>query len=197
MRIFVAIDIDPDVRKGLGELQDKLAGSVDIKKGDVKWVKADGIHLTLKFLGEVDDAGVARVCDIVAQQARRHRPFELVASGVGYFGRGSARVLWVGIEQSDALNRLQKDIEQALADAGWPEESRPFSAHLTLCRVRNTAAGKKLAAATEQFAEVSCGRWKIKSVCVYQSQLTRAGANYTVLSETVLAGESGGKNAAQ
>jgi len=187
MRLFVAIDIDESIQEALGRLQRELQESVDIKKSDVKWVRPDLMHLTLKFLGEVKDVRIAEVCDIVAAAVSRHERFELDVAKVGCFGGSSARVLWVGMgEKNDCLASLQKDIEQGLAGAGWPAEQRKFAGHLTLCRIRNAKAGRKLARLTEDYEDLYLGSVPVDSVCLYQSQLTEAGPIYTVLSRTEL-----------
>lgn len=186
MRLFIAIDIDEAVQAGLGDLQQQLQGKIDFKKSDVKWVRPELVHLTLKFLGEVNDSKVAQVCDIVSAAAGKYKSFELEAAKVGYFGKEAAKVLWVGISRSDALSGLQKDIEQGLAQAGWPEDARGFSGHLTLCRIRNPRAGRTLAAKVKDYQDLQIGLWTADSVCVYQSELRPDGPVYTVLSRTEL-----------
>jgi 2'-5' RNA ligase len=182
MRVFIAIDIDEKIRAALGDLQRQLRSNVDIKKGDVKWVNPENIHLTLKFLGEIKDEKVVEVCDIVEKVAGGHKSFELDIQTVGHFGGRSARVLWIGAgEGSDNLLQLQKDLEQQLALAGWPKEKRGFSGHLTLCRVRNPKAGVKLAVVSEDYRDFNLGTFQADSVSVYQSQLTPTGPIYTLL----------------
>ena len=182
MRVFIAIDIDEKIRAALGDLQQKLQGKADIKKGDVKWVNPENIHLTLKFLGEIKDEKVVDVCNIVKEVAGRHKRFELDIQTVGHFGGKSARVLWVGAgEGKDNLLGLQKDLEQQLALAGWPEEKREISGHLTLCRVRNPRAGVKLAAVGEDYRDFKLGIISADSLSVYQSQLRPTGPVYTIL----------------
>ena len=182
MRVFIAIDIDDAVIRALGDLQTAIADKADIKKTDVKWVNPENIHLTLKFLGEVEDKRVASVCNIAKDVAGRHKGFELNLESVGCFGRKSAKVLWVGTtEGSDNLFRLQKSLESELASAGWPEETREFTGHLTLCRIRNSKAGIKLAQIAEQHKDFKLGVISADSLCVYQSQLTPRGPVYTVL----------------
>jgi 2'-5' RNA ligase len=182
MRVFIAIDISEQIRKGLGDLQNELQSKVDVKKGDVKWVKPENIHLTLKFLGEIKDEQVVDVCNAVKDVAGRHKGFELDMQTVGSFGGRSARVLWVGIGRGgDSLLPLQTDIEQQLASAGWPPEARKFTGHLTLCRIRNPRAGAKLATVTEEYSDFMLGTTLADSISVYQSQLTPTGPVYTVL----------------
>jgi 2'-5' RNA ligase len=182
MRVFIAIDIDGQIRKALGRLQNEMRSKVDIKKGDAKWVNPDVMHLTLKFLGEIKDAQAVDVCNITQEVANRHTNFELEVETVGYFGGRSARVLWVGTGQNcENLLQLQSDLEQELASAGWPGETRKFSGHLTLCRVRNSKAGVKLAQMSEGYKDFKIGPVSADSISVYQSQLTPKGPVYTVL----------------
>jgi 2'-5' RNA ligase len=182
MRVFIAIDIGEQIRKALADLQDKLQGKADIKKGDAKWVNPENIHLTLKFLGEIKDEQAVDVCNITRDVAGRHESFELDVESVGHFGDKSARVLWVGTGQNcDKLLQLQQDLEQQLDLAGWPSEARKFSGHLTLCRIRNARAGVKLAQLAQQYKDYKLGTAPADSVSVYQSQLTPQGPVYTVL----------------
>jgi 2'-5' RNA ligase len=184
MRVFIAIDIDEHIRKALGDLQLELQSKVDIKRSDVKWVRPGVMHLTLKFLGEIRDQELVKVCNVVEEAAGRHKSFELAVESVGCFGGRSARVLWVGCgEKSEDLLNLQKDVEQELTLAGWPAEKRAFTGHLTLCRIRNPKAGFKLAQLSEGYKDFKLGTMAANSVRVYQSELRPSGSIYTVLGE--------------
>ena len=184
MRVFIAIDIGKEIRAALSDLQQQLQSKVDIKKSDVKWVNPENIHLTLKFLGEIKDEKVAEVCNITQDVAGRHKNFELDVESVGSFGGRSARVVWVGVGQGcDNLLELQKDLDQQLALAGWPQETRKFTGHLTLCRVRNPKAGFKLAQVSDAYRDFKLGTMSADSVTVYQSQLRPTGPIYTVLGD--------------
>jgi 2'-5' RNA ligase len=184
MRCFIAIDIDDEIRAALGDLQKELQGKADIKRSDVKWVNPKNIHLTLKFLGEVADERIVEICSVVEEVAGRHKIFDVDIGSVGHFGGRSARVVWIGAgEGNDSLLQLQKDLEQQLAQAGWPEEARKFTGHLTLCRIRNPKAGFKLAQMTEAYGNLELGTVPADSITVYQSQLTPSGPIYTVLAD--------------
>ena len=162
MRVFIAIDIDKQIRAGLSRLQKELISKTNFGKSDVKWVEPDNVHLTLKFLGEIK--------------------VELAVESVGCFGGRSAKVLWVGLgEGGDNLLQLQKDLDEQLALAGWPPESREFTGHLTLCRAKNPKAGFKLAEIIKDYKDFKLGDMSVDSVCVYQSQLTPSGPIYTLL----------------
>jgi 2'-5' RNA ligase len=182
MRCFIAIDIAEGIRAELADLQQDIADNVAVRKGDVKWVRPEAMHLTLKFLGEIRDREVMDICRVTEAVAARHAAFDFAVKEVGHFGGRSARVLWVGAGlDCPALSRLQEDLEAQLAEAGWPKEGRKFSGHLTLCRVRNAAAGLKLAQITERYKDVDLGTVRCGAVSVYQSTLKPEGPIYTLL----------------
>ena len=182
MRVFIAIDIDEQTLKALKNLQSQLQDKADIKKPDVKWVRPELMHLTLKFLGEIKDNQIIEVCRIVETVASRNIRFDLDFESVGHFGGRNARLLWVGTGQgNEQLKQLQEDIEEQLAQAGWPKENREFTGHMTLCRIRNTKAGSKMALLSQAYKEYEISTTPVDSVVVYQSQLTPSGPIYTAL----------------
>jgi len=182
VRVFIAIDIDEDIRKSLGNLQREMLGKVDIKKSDAKWVNPDIMHLTLKFLGEIKDNQSVDICNIAKDVAGRHKVFDIEVGGVGFFGGKSARVLWIGTgQEGENLLQLHGDLEEQLAAAGWPKDNRKFAGHLTLCRIRNSKAGLKLARLTEEYKNFNLGFSTVDSITVYQSELTPQGPVYTSL----------------
>ena len=187
MRCFIAIDISDRIRAALSDLQNQIASKAKVKKSDVKWVRPEAMHLTLKFLGEIKDEQSVDICNITREVASRHKSFDLDIDSVGYFGGRSARVLWVGAgHDCENLLQLQNDLEQQLASAGWPKETRKFSGHLTLCRVRNSKAGFKLAQMVKEYADLHLGTMPADSVTVYQSELTPQGPIYTSLGNYAL-----------
>ncbi|MHC4882547.1 MAG: RNA 2',3'-cyclic phosphodiesterase [Planctomycetota bacterium] len=149
MRLFVAVDINSQVRDRIEQVQQYLKRELNLKGRDVKWVRPEQkIHLTLKFLGEVRDAAITQVCDVVTRTAARCEGFEMQVRGLGVFGN-PARVVWAGIEPCPALMTLQAELESEFEKIGWDKEGRAFAGHLTLCRVKNAAAGRKIAQAVE------------------------------------------------
>ncbi len=180
MRCFIAIDIDEQIKKYLSNLQSQLQAKIDIRKSDVKWVSPEATHLTLKFLGEIKDEQAVEVCNITREVASRHKSFDLAVESVGHFGGRSTRVLWVGAgHDCNNLLQLHQDLDQEVASAGWPGETRKFEGHLTLCRIRNPKAGVKLLQAVREFENLKLGIMSADSVCVYESQLTPQGPIYT------------------
>ena len=185
MRCFVAIDIDENVRKAFADLEHQMqarARGENINRSDAKWVQPEHAHITLKFLGEVKDKQISEVCNIVGELAKQSKGFELDMESVGYFGGKSARVLWVGSGKGkEELGLLAGVLDERLSSAGWPKETREFSGHLTLCRIRNTSAGFKLAQISKEYEGFKLGAVSVEALSVYQSELTPSGPNYTVL----------------
>ena len=185
MRCFIAINLGGNVRKALGDLQKQLqhrAHEKNIIEGTVKWVGVKNIHLTLKFLGELKDVELPEVCNIVKKVAAKYNRFNLGFAGVGHFGGRIARVLWIGSDEgTNELENLQNELEEELANAGWPKEARKFSAHLTLCRIKNSKSGIELVEIIKEYSEFKAGTMTADSMTVYQSQLTSTGPVYAVL----------------
>jgi 2'-5' RNA ligase len=182
MRCFIAADISEEVRLELGTVQTAIKQKLDCQGRDLKWVHPDLIHVTLKFLGDVPDNEAVAVCRAAETAAQRHTPFDLSIEGVGHFGGRCARTLWAGTgEGSEPLAALHRDLEQALDEIGWPPEPRRFSAHLTLCRVRNPGTGFDLARSYQPWEGHVFGDTRIDTVTVYHSQLTPAGPIYAAM----------------
>ncbi len=189
MRVFIAVDIDKQTKAVVTELQERIRRQSSVEKKDASWVRGEAMHLTLKFLGETDDRGVVEVCKTAEEASGRHKSFELDIEGVGSFGGKSARVLWIGTGAGgDSLLKLAEDIEQGLAEAGFPKERRRFAGHLTLCRIKNARAGMQLGLTAKNYENFKAGTTFIDSVTVYQSQLKPTGPEYIVLGRYKLNG---------
>ena len=134
------------------------------------------MHLTLKFLGEVPDNQIVEVCNIVKEVAGRYQAFDFAVQEVGSFGGRSARVLWVGAGlECPELLELQQDLEDELAEAGWPKEGRQFSGHLTLCRIRNSQGRREAGPGRSSSTRTTIWAWFTPdAVIVFESQLTPA-----------------------
>jgi 2'-5' RNA ligase len=134
LRLFVACELPPEMKAALASLQEALR-----KKGAprLRWVRPEGIHLTLKFLGAVPQNKVAAICEALAPTVQGMPPLALSLAEVGTFGdRRGPRVVWVSMQGDlEPLARLQQRIEKALEPLGFPPEGRAFSPHLTLARV--------------------------------------------------------------
>jgi 2'-5' RNA ligase len=189
MRCFIAIDMDPQIKTAIANLQKQISGRLDLRRGDVTWVRDNAMHLTLKFLGDVPDADLMDVCRVTEQVCQHHSRFDLDIEGVGHFGGPNARVVWVGTGRgTEALMALQADLEDQLDAAGWPKEGKGFSPHLTLCRVKNPKAGPPLVQAYKPHHEIKLGITGVESLVIYESQLRPEGPDYIPLGRYELKG---------
>jgi 2'-5' RNA ligase len=181
MRCFVALPVAPAVRRALAATQTVLrrAGA------DVSWVAEENFHLTLKFLGEIDETAAATLKELLAGEiGRRPRP-RLLYAGLGAFPeRGAPRVVWAGCSGDvTALSDLAAATERAAETIGVPPERRAFAAHLTLGRVRSPRGRAALRAAIERHARAEFGADAPAAALLYRSTLTPAGPVYEPLAE--------------
>jgi len=184
MRSFIAIELPEEAKKGLARLRRELERD---EHKFVKWMNPNGIHLTLKFLGNIPSKRVTEITEAIKEAAQGISPFHLEISGLGAFpSLREARVFWVGIGgQVDKLLKLQQNIDSALAVLGFAREERSFVPHLTLARLRPGASplerrnfGELVgSAAFEDKYHI-----EVEAVSLMRSQLTPAGAIYTRLS---------------
>ncbi len=182
VRCFLAISLSESVKKRLQALQQELA-----KTGaDVRWVRPEGIHLTLKFLGNVPEEKIEPITKAAQEVVAKFGPLRLRVKGLGAFPSGrKPRVIWAGLEGDlKPLLRLQKELEDSLTKLGFEPESRPFVPHLTLGRVKS---GRKMDKLRQVLAEkndrVGEGweEMRIENLVLYQSTLKPSGAVYTPL----------------
>ncbi len=184
MRTFVAVDLAPEVKANLQDFIRRLKG----KGGDVKWVGGHGLHLTLKFLGELSPEEARTVEAVLREVAGRHAAFPVEVKGTGVFPPGAKkpRILWTDIQAGPDLATLQRDLELALEKAGFPREERPFRPHLTLGRVKGVRGLQDTLAELERHSEDSFGRMTVARLTFFQSTLRPTGAEYSVLAEAEL-----------
>ena len=180
MRLFAAIDIDPQVQDRIGRIQERLRQDMKLSDNEVRWVQPGQVHLTLKFLGEMRDNLITQVCDVVTRTAAEYDGFNLQIQGLGVFGR-PARVVWAGCEVPPELVKIQTRLENEFEKIGWDKEHRPFAGHLTICRVKNPAAGRSLAKAVEASADAVIGCVSVDRLVLYESQLSRIGPEYNAV----------------
>ncbi len=177
MRLFAAIEIDKTIRDRIEQARRRLGGQLHLPEGFVKWVESENTHLTLVFLGQVDDNRLTEVCRLIETAVQNHKAFDIEIAGVGTFGR-PPRVVWAGVADNAALKALCADLQKAFARAGWPEENREFSGHLTLCRIKNASAGKDIGEKIEAISSERFGSCQADSVVLFESRLSSAGPSY-------------------
>ena len=191
IRAFIALELPESAREALGGVQKQLSPAGG---KDVKWVRPEGIHLTLKFLGNIDEAQVEKVAQETAQAAAGCPPLTLKMKGVGAFpGVSRPRVVWVGLTGDvERLARLAADLEGRLSRLGFAPEGRPFTAHLTLGRVKEfgRARGAKsaLGEAIVNLSGLDIEEFQATELILFRSELKPGGAVYTRLRSTHLAG---------
>jgi RNA 2',3'-cyclic 3'-phosphodiesterase len=183
IRSFIAIELPGTVKDGLKKIQQHLRSA---DSSGAKWVEPDGIHLTLKFLGDVETGRIDRIIRLMEDASHITGPFRLELKGLGAFPNlRKTQVVWVGISGDlDKLQLLQKRLEDDLARSGFPPEGRDFTPHLTLARLREYATPlqrQSLGDAIARFKLESDLVIQVKSISLMKSQLTRSGAIYTEL----------------
>jgi len=188
VRSFIAVDPGAEVRKRAVALQQQLA-----KVGAaVKWADPAGMHVTLLFLGEIDDRDIVPVCRAMTAAAGGEAPFALRVSGVGAFPTvRRPKVIWGGVtDGADPLRRMYGRLEASLLDLGiYRKEERGYAPHLTLGRVKGEADGQALAPELTSRLAWDGGRGMVNEVALFSSEIRRGDPEYTILGRTELGGD--------
>jgi len=188
VRCFIAIELPEEIKAGLTRLQAQL------KSGDqpgVKWVDPYSIHLTLKFLGNVNVDRISQITRAMEEAAQGVSPFHLEVKDLGVFPNlRRVRVAWVGVSGDlDKLLRLQQRIESNLAGLGFAPEPRAFTPHLTLARVRDQASPDERQRLGQLISDTkfeTAYHFPVEAISLMRSQLTREGAIYSQISSVGL-----------
>jgi 2'-5' RNA ligase len=185
-RAFVAIPLPDDVRTRLASAQERLRPA----RADVTWVDPGRLHVTLKFLGPLSDGARPLLEEGLRRVAAAAAPFDLAAKGLGAFpASGAPRVVWAGLSEREPgrLAALARAIEEAAATAGFPREDRPFSAHVTLGRVKSPHNAPALRALLEAGRDVEAGPFRADAFVLFRSDLSAHGPTYTEIARHPLA----------
>ena len=188
IRLFIAIELPGELKRALVQLQEQLKTGSQIP---VKWVDPNSIHLTLKFLGDISTGITGQITQAMEKACQGMRPFYLEVGEPGVFPNvNRVNVVWVGLRgEVDKLKQLQQSIDSSLVTLGFQRESRTFTPHLTLARVRDRAAPEERRNLGQLVAstgfETNCGL-EINSVQLMRSQLTREGAIYSRINTVTL-----------
>ena len=182
IRAFVAIDLPDAVRSAVEEVQRRLQRAHTGVK--VSWTKLANLHLTLQFLGYVEEPTIPKISAFLDQLIVRHAPFDVPVGGAGAFPNERVpRVLWVGCrDEHGKLKALAADVQRAMRAFGFEPEQREFTAHLTLGRVRQPRPDAALTRALDSIKDCACGTMRVDTVHLFQSELHPAGSIYTKLS---------------
>lgn len=184
IRAFIACDIPEYLLETVSQVQDRLRKSA----ADVSWTKISGIHITLIFLGEIEEKLLDDLELVIIESSKGQPPFDICIKRGGAFpSLRNPRVLWLGVEdETKGLSSLQHNMEDGLKALGLEAEEREFTPHITLGRVRGSKGRERLSAAFSELRDAEIGSFTIDRVILYKSELKPAGAVYTKLKEVML-----------
>jgi len=184
IRTFIAIPLSDRIKEELSKLQEELKQN----EAEVKWVRPEGIHLTLKFLGNVEEEKVQEIEEAIGKKIRKSSPFLLSLGCLGVFpDLRRPRVVWIGVEKgASEVKELARRVEKALLPLGAKKEDRPFSPHLTLGRIKGGKGIGRLKEILGSLEATKLSSLNIGRIEIIKSQLTRQGAIYTTLRKIIL-----------
>jgi 2'-5' RNA ligase len=183
-RTFIAVEIGEEILRSINDY------SVDLQRKNpsgFRWVKADNLHLTLKFIGDTRSDQIVAVKQILNNLCNTREPFQLEINGTGAFPSWShPRTIWIGLKLSDELKSFYRNLDSALAAIGIPTEGERFSPHLTLCRVTDHAAPQVVQNLCKDIQETPLTflySWQVERVVYLKSKLQPGGPIYSLISE--------------
>ena len=182
MRCFIAVEPSTGVRDQLAGLLFRLRAT----GVPARWVAADNLHLTMKFLGDIEQETVAAVVEVMHRVSAGQSPFDLRLQDFGFFPpHGRPRILCIGVNQRQRLQQLAERLERDLTGLGFPPEGR-FAAHITLARLKGTENLPQLKALLDQTRLHEC--FPVTELALFESLLGPAGAQYRLLAKATLRG---------
>jgi RNA 2',3'-cyclic 3'-phosphodiesterase len=180
LRCFIAIGVPEPIKTDIGEVIDIL------KKhdADIKWVRPENMHLTLKFLGGTDEALLPKIKESLSDIVSSYAPFYIRIYGTGVFpNKRYPRVIWIGIEDPDILKKLKEDIEDSMSIFGYQREDKEFNPHLTLGRVRSQKGVVQAVTELDNFKGKEFGSFSVERIELMKSELKPGGPEYGCLYE--------------
>lgn len=189
MRLFVAVEIDRAVRDAAGRLIGELQRRVErlAPRARVTWVAPDRMHITVRFIGHVDEGQAGRI-RAALEPPLHAAPFPLEIAGVGAFPQtGEPRVVWAGLSRGrEQLRAVERETSARLGSVGVEPEDRPYSPHVTLGRMR-AAAGLRVTKLLDGLAQTELGTTRVAAITLFESRLSPEGPTYEVLLRTPFA----------
>ncbi|MDD5155494.1 MAG: RNA 2',3'-cyclic phosphodiesterase [Candidatus Omnitrophica bacterium] len=187
MRAFIAIELPNEIRDSLNGIQEKLKAC----KADVRWVAPENIHLTLKFLGEVNEEQLSKVKAIMETIAGQKKIFNIRLASVGAFpNMNYPRVIWAGVDNGGKeAEELACALEEKIEKIGIPKEERAFSSHITIGRIRSNLGKDRLTAGLKQpenYFKDSVHEFSVNKLTLFKSTLTPKGPIYEIVKEANL-----------
>jgi RNA 2',3'-cyclic 3'-phosphodiesterase len=187
MRAFIAVELPQEIKDSLSRLQGQLKKS----GADVKWIEPNNIHLTLKFLGEIDEKQLEKIIRIIEDTVKDKNAFHARISSIGAFPKiNYPRVIWVAIDKGDnEAKQTAKELEEKIAKIGIPRENKAFSSHITIGRTRSTINRERLVkdlSALENNLANTDLEFIVAKITLFKSALTPNGPIYESLKEASL-----------
>ena len=183
IRAFLAIPLPESLKQAIGKLQRTLVGEAP----EVRWVKPESLHLTLRFFGETTQEDLEKIKVSMLSVKRIQQPFAVEVKSLGAFpSPRRPRVLWLGLPPRMPLQELYESCQGELEKHGLSPEQRPFAPHLTIGRIRQQ--GSDLSALTDSYATYGCGELPISRIVLFESRLQRHGAKHIPLQTIELSG---------
>ncbi len=184
-RIFTAIDISNEARARTTNYIENLRG--EFSQIRVGWEKAEKLHLTLKFFGDVDEEQLAKLTVVVEETAKRLSDFKLRITETGVFpSKRNARILWLGVQgETENLQKLNEILETECEKTGFAREKRNFKAHLTIARLREPRKSKELVERHLE-NEFKAVEFQVSRIAIYESHLQKTGSIYEAIKNVKL-----------
>jgi len=183
MRTFIAIEVSDVVRDNLVKAQERIGS----KAAKIKFVERENFHVTLKFLGEVDEATLDEVKAALSEIAKKHRRHRVRVKGIGVFPNPNyVRVIWAGIENDEGIKAIASDVEREMRRLGFKKEKN-FVAHITIGRVKFVKDKVELAMALKDLANEDFGEFEVEAIELKKSTLTPKGPIYETVARFELA----------
>ncbi|MGA2774593.1 MAG: RNA 2',3'-cyclic phosphodiesterase [Candidatus Omnitrophota bacterium] len=182
MRAFIAIELPKEIKEALAGLEEQLKKT----NADVKWVIPENLHLTLKFLGDIEDKQLKKVSEILDSVTNNYPPYTIKISSIGAFPKLSLlKVVWVGIVMgADETKKIFKELEDRIEKLGIPKDGRAFSSHITLGRTRSPSNRKELAKEIQRILKnfkLDNSEFQVTKITLFKSTLSSIGPTYEAL----------------
>lgn len=189
-RLFVAVPLAPEACEAVAGVVAQVREEIAGNGREVRWVRLDGLHLTLRFLGATPDARLPGIEAAVRHAASGAAPFRVTLQGAGAFPpAGRPRAIWLGVSEGvDRLAALARGLEDGLARDGWERDPRPFRAHLTLARADGVRAGPRTVAALLRVTDGFSTSWEAAALTLFESHTGGGPARYEPLLRVPLGG---------
>lgn len=184
MRLFISIEVPEGIKKKVGVLVEKFRKCLT----PIKWVENKNLHVTLKFIGWVEDDKVEKLKSCVTESVKGVGPFEMSLAGIGMFpDKKHPRVIWVGSTKgTEKAKKLADKIERSVAGSGFREEEREFTSHLTIGRIKEKIDTEELSKCVSKAEKSEFGSFMVDHVSLMKSTLRRSGPIYEELEQIKL-----------